>query len=151
MLFLLVVCEGVPTLSSHHNHHPTLSKMPFKSFSLRRRRRRSCPATSDDQPPACKYSLGSTIISFADCFWLDDATIIPDPASDVDTQDDVAMNAIQTSLAVLMAGSSLASKLPFIAPIAGLLLQVLTMRDVRVTYISSDYVLTSASPGSEAI
>ena len=50
-----------------------------------------------------------------------------------------------------MAGSSLASKLPFIAPIAGLLLQALTMRDARVPYISSDNVLISASPGSEAI
>ena len=61
------------------------------------------------------------------------------------------MNTVQTSLAVLMTGSSLASKLPFIAPIAGLLLQALTMRDVRVPYISSDNGLTSASPGSEAI
>ncbi|KAF8269795.1 hypothetical protein EI94DRAFT_1724355 [Lactarius quietus] len=39
------------------------------------------------------------------------------------------MNAIQTSLAVLQEGSALASKLPFIAPIAGLLLQALAMRD----------------------
>ncbi|KAH9004750.1 hypothetical protein EDB86DRAFT_1984457 [Lactarius hatsudake] len=39
------------------------------------------------------------------------------------------MNAIQTSLAVLKEGSSLATKFPFIAPIAGLLLQALTMRD----------------------
>ena len=61
------------------------------------------------------------------------------------------MNAIQTSLAVLQAGSSLASKLPFIAPIAGLLLQALTMRDARVPYISSDNTLMIASPGSEAI
>ncbi|KAF8258924.1 hypothetical protein EI94DRAFT_1814322 [Lactarius quietus] len=43
--------------------------------------------------------------------------------------EDIAMSAIQTSLAVLMEGSSLATKLPFIAPIAGLLLQALTMRD----------------------
>jgi hypothetical protein len=57
------------------------------------------------------------------------------------------MNAIQTSLAVLMAGSSLASELPFIAPIAGLLLQALTMRDVCDSNISSDYVPTSASSG----
>jgi hypothetical protein len=61
------------------------------------------------------------------------------------------MNAIQTSLAVLMVGSSLASELPFIAPIAGLLLQALTMRDVRDSNISSDYVPTSVSSGSKAI
>ena len=47
----------------------------------------------------------------------------------MDPHDDIAMNAVQTSLAVLMTGSSLASKVPFIAPIAGLLLQALTMRD----------------------
>ncbi|KAH9031013.1 hypothetical protein EDB85DRAFT_1389398 [Lactarius pseudohatsudake] len=39
------------------------------------------------------------------------------------------MSAIQTSLAVLKDGSALAAELPYIAPIAGLLLQVLTMRD----------------------
>jgi hypothetical protein len=60
------------------------------------------------------------------------------------------MSAIQTSLAVLVAGSSLASKLPFIAPIAGLLHQGLTMRDARVLYISSDNVLmTQSSTGRE--
>ena len=127
-----------------------LSKMPFKSFSLRQRRRRPCPATSHDQPPARKYHIGTTIISFAEFFWPGDATI-HDPASHIDTHDDIAMSTIQTSLAVLMAASSLASKLPFIAPIAGLLLQVFTMRDVRVTYVSSDNTLLIASPGSEAI
>ena len=61
------------------------------------------------------------------------------------------MNAIQMSLAVLMTGSSLASKLPFIAPIAGLLLQALTMRDARAPYISSDNGLTYTSLGSKTI
>ena len=45
------------------------------------------------------------------------------------------MGTLQTSLAVLQQGSSLAAKLPFIAPIAGLIVQALAMRDVRVTYI----------------
>ncbi|KAN0136977.1 hypothetical protein V8E53_005212 [Lactarius tabidus] len=85
--------------------------MPFKPHSLRQQRRRFHPAMSADQPSAR------------------DATIISDPASFIDTHDDMAMNAIQTSLAVLIEGSSLATKLPFIAPIAGLLLQALTMRD----------------------
>ena len=61
------------------------------------------------------------------------------------------MNAIHTSLAILQDGSSLATKLPFIAPIAGLLLQALTMRDARVPYISSSNALMIPSPGSEAI
>ncbi|KAH9040464.1 hypothetical protein EDB85DRAFT_140006 [Lactarius pseudohatsudake] len=85
--------------------------MPFNLISLKRRIRRPRPATSDDHPPA----HGTTIVS--------------DPAWHVDTHDDVAMNAIQTSLAVLKEGSSLATNVPFIAPIAGLLLQALTMRD----------------------
>ena len=46
------------------------------------------------------------------------------------------MSAIQTSLAVLMEGSALATKLPLIAPIAGLLLQAFTMRVARVMHIS---------------
>ncbi|KAH9014190.1 hypothetical protein EDB83DRAFT_280925 [Lactarius deliciosus] len=82
--------------------------MPFKPFS---RKQSSRPATSDDQPPA----HGTTVVS--------------NLAWHVDTHDNVAMNAIQTSLAVLKEGSSLATKFPFIAPIAGLLLQALAMRD----------------------
>ncbi|KAI9451684.1 hypothetical protein BJY52DRAFT_91249 [Lactarius psammicola] len=85
--------------------------MPFKPFSRKQSIRRSRPATSDGQPPA----HGSTITS--------------DHAWHIDTHDDVAMSAIQTSLTVLKEGSSLATELPFIAPIAGLLLQALTMQD----------------------
>ena len=128
-----------------------LPKMSFKLDSLRKRRHRSRPATSDDQPPARKFYLGSTIILFTGRFWSDTITVVSDPASDIDTHDDMAMGTLQTSLAVLVAGSSLGSKLPFIGPIADLLLQALTMRDVCVTYISSDNVLMSASLGSEAI
>ncbi|KAF8269240.1 hypothetical protein EI94DRAFT_1013105 [Lactarius quietus] len=89
-----------------------LSK-PFKSLSLMKRRRRSRPrpATSDDQPPARVNAVVSA------------------PALPIDTHDDISMSAIQTSLAVLQQGSALASNLPFIAPIAGLLLQALAMRD----------------------
>ncbi|KAF8269822.1 hypothetical protein EI94DRAFT_897032 [Lactarius quietus] len=85
--------------------------MPFKPFSRRKRTPKSRLAMSSDQPPAR------------------DSPILSDPASHIDTHDHIAMSAIQTSLAVLQEGSSLASKLPFIAPIAGLLLQALTMRD----------------------
>jgi hypothetical protein len=127
--------------------------MSFKPFSRKKRRRRSRPvtATSDDQPQTRKHYLGTTTISYTDCFWPGDATVFLHPASHIDPPDDIAMNAIQMSLAVLVTGSSLASKLPFISPIAGLLLQALTMRDARVPYISSDNVLMSASSGSEAI
>ncbi|KAH8989277.1 hypothetical protein EDB92DRAFT_882461 [Lactarius akahatsu] len=82
-----------------------------KLFSRKQWTRRSRPATSDDQPSA----HGTTVVS--------------DTAWHVDTRDDIAMSAIQTSLAALKEGSSLATELPFIAPIAGLLLQALNMRD----------------------
>ena len=75
---------------------------------------------------------------FTNCFWPDTITVVSDLPRDIGSPDDVAMGAIQTSLAVLHEGSSLAAKLPFIAPIAGLILQALTMRDVRLTHISSD-------------
>jgi hypothetical protein len=45
---------------------------------------------------------------------------------------DSAMSAIETSLAALSVASALATKLPFISPVAGLLLQALTMRGVSV-------------------
>ncbi|KAH9167312.1 hypothetical protein EDB89DRAFT_133530 [Lactarius sanguifluus] len=88
------------------------SRMP-KLFSREQRSRRSRPETPGDQPSA----HGTT------------GSIVSDPVWYIDTRDDIAMSAIQTSLAVLKEGSSLATELPFIAPIAGLLLQALTMRD----------------------
>lgn len=91
------------------------------------------------------------MIWLADQFFPGITTVVSDPAWQIDTHDDTAMNAIQTSLAVLQAGSSLASKLPFIAPIAGLLLQALTMRDARVLFSPPDNTLMIASLGSEAI
>ncbi|KAH9990498.1 hypothetical protein BJV77DRAFT_963347 [Russula vinacea] len=42
---------------------------------------------------------------------------------------DTAMGAIEASLAALSAASALAAKVPFISPVAGLLLQALTMRN----------------------
>ncbi|KAI9443838.1 hypothetical protein H4582DRAFT_2071322 [Lactarius indigo] len=83
--------------------------MLFKLFSLKKTRRPRL-ATSDDHP-----AYGSAVVS--DISW------------DIDANDDIAMSTIQTSLALLKEGSSLATSLPFIAPIAGLLLQALTMRD----------------------
>jgi hypothetical protein len=85
--------------------------MPSKLSSLKQRIRRSRPQTSDNQ------------------LQTRNTTVISRPTSHIDPPDDIAMNAIQMSLAVLVTGSSLASKLPFISPIAGLLLQALTMRD----------------------
>ncbi|KAH9024617.1 hypothetical protein EDB85DRAFT_2292521 [Lactarius pseudohatsudake] len=55
------------------------------------------------------------------------AIITSVPAGQIGTHDD--MSAIQTSLAALKDGTTLAVNLPYIAPIASLLLQALTMRD----------------------
>ena len=66
---------------------------------------------------------------FADCFWEDAAVVTSASA-------DVAMSAIQASLAALQDVSALAANLPYVSPIAGFLLHVLTIRDVRVTRIS---------------
>ncbi|KAI9440593.1 hypothetical protein H4582DRAFT_1478176 [Lactarius indigo] len=68
-----------------------------------------------------RLMIGSQLVS--------DATIISDPAWEIGMHNDITMSAIQTSLAALKEGSTLATKLPFIAPIASLLLQALTMRD----------------------
>jgi hypothetical protein len=74
---------------------------------------------------------------FPDRFWSG-GTAVFSPTRHISTHDDTAMSAIQTALAVIMEGSSFATKLPFITPIAGLILQALTMRDVRVPQISYD-------------
>jgi hypothetical protein len=57
------------------------------------------------------------------------ATIVSDPVWHIGTQENISMSAIQTSLAVLREGVSLSAGFPYIAPIAGLLLRALTMRD----------------------
>jgi hypothetical protein len=41
------------------------------------------------------------------------------------------MGVLETSLATLQAGSALVSNVPFISPVAGLILQALKMRGVR--------------------
>ncbi|KAH9019152.1 hypothetical protein EDB84DRAFT_625514 [Lactarius hengduanensis] len=86
--------------------------MPFNPFSRKQRIPRPRPATSDDQPLA-----HGTVVRASGLVWH------------IGTHGDITMGAIQTSLAALKEGSALATNVPFIAPIAGLLLQALTMRD----------------------
>jgi hypothetical protein len=74
-------------------------------------------------------------MTFDDFYWPEAITTTNASVSHIGTHDDVAMTAIQTSLAALQVGSAFAAKVPYIAPIAGLLLQVLTMRDARLTTI----------------
>jgi len=85
--------------------------MSPKLFCPRKRISTSRLVMSDNQPPA--HAAATTFTS----------------ARQIGTRNDVATSAVQTSLAALQEGSALAAKLPYISPIAGLLLQVLTMRD----------------------
>ncbi|KAH9172449.1 hypothetical protein EDB89DRAFT_2229397 [Lactarius sanguifluus] len=85
-------------------------------------------ATSDDQLLARKFELGAIMV-FLGCYYR---YLIP--ARRIGTHKDVTLSAIQKSLAALKEGSAFAAKLPYLTPIAGLLLQALTMRDARVTY-----------------
>ena len=48
------------------------------------------------------------------------------------------MGVIETSLAAMQTGSALVSNVPFISPVAGLILQALQMRGVR-SDLRSDY------------
>ncbi|KAH9014183.1 hypothetical protein EDB83DRAFT_2321561 [Lactarius deliciosus] len=102
---------GAFIVPSRHYHHHLSSRMPSNLFSRKQSKKqripRPHPATSDDHPVAHVTTV----------------------VSDIDTHGDITISAIQTSLAALKEGSALATKLPFIAPIAGLLLQAFTMRD----------------------
>ena len=126
----------IPVATQVANLQPKFQRAPEDSglnpSSFRKRAPKTGLAMSDTQTLACKYYLLTTMIQFTDFCWPGDA-----PALQISTHDDIAMSAIQKSLAIL-SGNSLATKLPSISPIAGLLLRALTMRDVRVTHISSD-------------
>ncbi|KAH9051330.1 hypothetical protein EDB83DRAFT_1303678 [Lactarius deliciosus] len=95
---------GIRTISaSPLYHHPALSRLSPKPFSLSKMIPTSHLAT-------CYYRY-----------------LIP--ARRIGTHRDVTLSAIPTSLAALKEVGVLAAKLSYIAPIAGLLLQALTMRD----------------------
>ncbi|KAI0297526.1 hypothetical protein B0F90DRAFT_897521 [Multifurca ochricompacta] len=66
----------------------------------------------------------------------DSATLNPSLSEPIGEGGGVVMSTIETSLAALKEASSLAANIHYIAPIAGLLLQVLTMRDVSVHLLS---------------
>lgn len=52
---------------------------------------------------------------------------------------DITMGTVETTLAALKEASALAGKIPYIAPVAGLL-QVLTMRDASVRILSVTFL-----------
>ena len=56
----------------------------------------------------------------------------PKPSETIGGDRNLAMGVIETSLAALKTGSALVTNVPFISPIAGLILQALKMRGVRL-------------------
>ncbi len=62
--------------------------------------------------------------------------LIPVSSDPIGGTADTAMSAIEASLAALKEASALAHRIPFIAPVAGLLLQALTMRDASVPLLT---------------
>ena len=54
------------------------------------------------------------------------------PSETIGGGSDLAIGVIETSLAALQTGSALVTNVPFISPIAGLILQALKMRGVRL-------------------
>ena len=56
----------------------------------------------------------------------------PMPSGSIGGGSDLAMGVIETSLSALQTGSALVTNIPFISPIAGLILQALKMRGVRL-------------------
>lgn len=107
---------GSSYLKSHSGyHHRVLSGMSFEQSSLMKMINKPRLSVSNNQPPPHIAIITSV------------------PAGQIGTHDNMSaiddMSAIQTSLAALKDGTTLAVNLPYIAPIASLLLQALTMRD----------------------
>ncbi|KAI0294481.1 hypothetical protein B0F90DRAFT_1919668 [Multifurca ochricompacta] len=90
-----------------------MSNTQSKRFSFRKTVRRMFSASAEDDQ--LKSASGSNFN--------------PASSTQIGGRANVGMSAIQTSLAVLKEGSALGAKVPYLAPIAGLLLQALTMRD----------------------
>ncbi|KAF8260417.1 hypothetical protein EI94DRAFT_1667989 [Lactarius quietus] len=88
--------------------------MQSKQFSFRQTVRSFFSTSSDN--PASNRDPGVVSVSAGQVDAPSDAS-------------DVAMSAIQMSLSALQVGSAFATKIPYIAPVAGLLLQTLAMLD----------------------
>jgi hypothetical protein len=88
-----------------------------------------------DLPPTDVEQVGELLEFLLDVFllahrWVFFLATRADPSSSeaIGSIGDMTMSAIETSLAVLKEASSLAEHIPYISPVAGLLLQALTMR-----------------------
>ena len=95
------------------------------------------PPPKGDQSIRELQQLRPLISSFAnsDCHPSADR-LDPVPSESIGGAKDVTMGVIETSLATLQTGSALVANVPFISPVAGLILQALQMRGVRFRFLS---------------
>jgi hypothetical protein len=79
----------------------------------------------------------SALSSLANSDWSPSADgLDPVSSESIGGGGDVAMGVLETSLAALQVGSALVSKVPFISPVAAIILQALKMRGVRFRPLS---------------
>jgi hypothetical protein len=99
----------------------------FSKFINLKISRGDLPLTDVEQVGELLESLDVFLLAHR---WVFSLATRADPASSeaIRGSGDMAMSAIETSLAVLKEASSLAQHIPYISPVAGLLLQALTMR-----------------------
>ena len=105
-------------------------------FSLRQTARSRFATSSNNPVPIRKSYLRDTRATSL-FVYEDDDDVVSVPSGQVGAPSDVAICAIQTSLAALQMGSEIATKIPSIVPVAGLLLHALKLRDASPSYISS--------------
>ena len=101
-----------------------------KPFSLRKKFRGVFSAKNKHSNR--EWRRASILSSLANSDWVYSADGV-DPVSSgpIGGSSDVVMNVIGTSLTILQEGSALVANVPFIGPVAGIILQALQMRGVR--------------------
>ena len=82
------------------------------------------------------FEFSSFVVLNSDCHPSADC-LDPVPSESIGGANDVTMGVIETSLAALQTGSALVANVPFISPVAGLILQALKMRSARLGLLSS--------------
>ena len=108
-----------------------------KPFSFRKTFRKVFPASEKNYQSTCERQWASILPSLANSDWLCSAGSLDSvPSGSIGGGGDVAMGVIETSLAALKEGSALVARVPFIAPVAALILQALQMRGVRLRFVS---------------
>lgn len=125
----------------HHQVSSNMQSKQSKHFSFRQTAR-GFFSTSDNPAPIRMSNLlgaGALHLLILLCQGEVDGILVSSEQVEASNDaSDVAMSAIKTSLSALQVGSAFATKIPFIAPVAGLLLQALAMRDASRLYFPSN-------------